>query len=94
MYIVPLKRVCQSTTLGISSFDFRILLMKGRDNINETGTIRDHINEIGQAAPLADFGILDKANNNFDLLIHESLLILRGRPRLHQQNSSIPLYLF
>ena len=41
-----------------------------------------------------DFCILDKANNNFDLLIHESLLILRDRPTLNQQNSSIPLYLF
>ena len=41
-----------------------------------------------------DFCILDKTNNNLDSLIHESLLILRDRPTLNQQNSPIPLYLF
>ena len=54
----------------------------------------DHIKETGHAASFDAFCILDKANNNFDLLIHESLLILRDRPTLKQQNSSIPLYLF
>ena len=39
---------------------------------------------------------LDRANNDFDfdLLIHESLLILRDRPELNSQQSSIPLVLF
>ena len=36
----------------------------------------------------------DRANNEFDLLIHESLLILRDRPSLNSQQSSIPLALF
>ena len=40
-----------------------------------------------------DFSILDRANNEFDLLIHESLLILRYRPVLNSQQSSIPLVL-
>ena len=35
-----------------------------------------------------------KMNNEFDLLIHESLLILRDRPELNSQQSSIPLVLF
>ena len=38
--------------------------------------------------------VLDRANNDFDLLIHESLLILRDRPSLNSQQSSIPLALF
>ena len=41
-----------------------------------------------------DFSILDRANNDFDLLIHESLLILRDRPELNSQQSSVPLVLF
>ena len=67
---------------------------KGISIKGASSSIRDHINETGHAASFDDFCILDKANNNFDLLIHESLLILRDRPTLNQQNSSIPLYLF
>ena len=67
---------------------------KGISIKSASSSIRDHINETGHAASFDDFCILDKANNNFDLLIHESLLILRDRPTLNQQNSSIPLYLF
>ena len=43
---------------------------------------------------MGDFSVLDRANNDFDLLIHESLLILRDRPSLNSQQSSIPLALF
>ena len=49
---------------------------------------------LGHAASLEDFSVLDRANNDFDLLIHESLLILRDRPSLNSQQSSIPLALF
>ena len=59
-----------------------------------SSAIRDHINESGHAASVNDFSILDRANNDFDLLIHESLLILRDRPELNSQQSSIPLVLF
>ena len=47
--------------------------------------IWDHINQSGHAASLEDFLVLDRANNDFDLLIHESLLILRDRPSLNSQ---------
>ena len=67
---------------------------KGISIKGASSSIRDHINETGHAASFDDFCILDKANNNFYLLIHESLLILRDRPTLNQQNSSIPLHLF
>ena len=56
--------------------------------------IRDHINQSGHAASVNDFSILDRANNDFDLLIHEGLLILRDRPELNSQQSSIPLVIF
>ena len=59
-----------------------------------SSAIRDHINQSGHAASVNDFSILDRANNEFDLLIHESLLILRDRPELNSQQSSIPLVLF
>ena len=48
----------------------------------------------GHCANLENFTILEKANNEYDLLIFESLLILRDRPSLNAQNSSIPLVLF
>ena len=72
----------------------QLMSKKGISIKSASSSIRDHINETGHAASFDDFCILDKANNNFDLLIHESLLILRDRPTLNQQNSSIPLYLF
>ena len=56
--------------------------------------IGDHISQSGHAASLEDFSVLDRANNGFDLLIHESLLILRDRPSLNSQQPSIPLALF
>ena len=56
--------------------------------------IWDHINKSGHAASVEDFSVLDRANNDFDLLIHESLLILHDRPSLNSQQSSIPLALF
>ena len=60
----------------------------------QESTIWDHTNQSGHAASLQDFSVLDRANNDFDLLIHESLLILRDRPSLNSQQSSIPLALF
>ena len=67
----------------------------GQQKIKVTASaIWDHLNESGHTASLDDFSILDRANNDFDLLIHESLLILRDRPSLNSQQSSIPLALF
>ena len=56
--------------------------------------IWNHINKSGHAASVEDFSVLDRANNDFYLLIHESLLILRDRPSPNSQQSSITLALF
>ena len=34
----------------------------------------------GHVASSEDFSVLERVNNDFDLLIHENLLILRDRP--------------
>ena len=92
---------CNASYFGKTS---RNLLTRCREHlgINKAGqkikvsssAIWDHINQSGHAASLEDFSVLDRANNDFDLLIHESLLILRDRPSLNSQQSSIPLVLF
>ena len=56
--------------------------------------IGDHISKSDHNGSLEDFDILSKTENFFDLLIHESLLILRDYPSLNSQQSSIPLVLF
>ena len=53
-----------------------------------------HISKSGHDASLENFEIISRTDNSFDLLIHESLLILRDRPSLNSQLSSIPLALF
>ena len=92
---------CQASYFGKTS---RNLITRCREHlgINKAGqkikaspsAIGDHISQSGHAASLEDFSVLDRANNEFDLLIHESLLILRDRPSLNSQQSSIPLALF
>ena len=80
----------------------RLKVMGEHLGINKAGqkikgspsAIWDHINKSGHAASVEDFSVLDRANNDFDLLTHESLLILRDRPSLNSQQSSIPLALF
>ena len=54
----------------------------GRKIKASPSAIGDHISQSGHAASFKDFSILDRANNEFQLLIHESLLILRDRPDL------------
>ena len=92
---------CHASFYGKTS---RNLITRCREHlgINKAGVqikgssaaIRDHINKSGHAASVNDFSILDRVNNDFDLLINESLLILRDRPELNSQQSSIPLVLF
>ena len=92
---------CQATYYGKTSRHF-ITRCREHLGINKKGNsikgisspIRDHINDTGHSASIEDFCILDKVGNELDLLIHESLLMLRDRPTLNQQNSSIPLCLF
>ena len=46
--------------------------------------IMDHINDTGYSASIDDFGIIDNASNELDLLIPGRLLIFRDRPMLNQ----------
>ena len=92
---------CKATYYGKTSRHFVVrcrehlgINKKGLSIKSTSSSTRDHVNATGHAASLNDFCILDKANNNFNLLIHESLLILRDCLTLNQQNSSLPLYRF
>ena len=67
---------------------------KGESIKGVSSPIRDHINDTGHTASIDDFYIIDIASSELDLLINESLFILRDRPTPNQQNSSIPLCLF
>ena len=93
---------CSATYYGKTS---RNLLIRCREHlgINKLGqnvkssgpsSIKDHICKTGHIATFENFSILAKTDNAFDLLIYESLLILRDRPSLNSQQSSIPLALF
>ena len=68
---------------------------KAGQKINSnSSSIGDHISKFGHKASFDDFEIISKADNHFDLLIHESLLIKRDTPSLNSQTSSIPMALF
>ena len=56
--------------------------------------ISEHLDQRGHNASIENFSILNRTNNNSDLLIFESLLILRDRPSLNNKFSSVPLVLF
>ena len=70
---------CHASYYGKTS---RNLITRCREHlgVNKAGlkvkggpsAIRDHINQSGHAASPKDFSILDRANNEFDLLIHEN----------------------
>ena len=68
--------------------------IKGKAFKGSLSSIRDHVSSTGHSASVGEFCILDNAGTELDLLIHEGLLILRDRPTLNQQISSIPLCLF
>ena len=53
--------------------------------------IKDHINQSGHAASLKDLSVLDRTNNEFDLLIHESLLFLWEKLELNSRQSPVHL---
>ena len=77
-----------------SSRNPKLQILVKFDALDHSAAIWDHINKSGHAASVEDFSDLDRAKNDFDLLIHESLLILRDRPSHNSQQSSIPLALF
>ena len=53
---------------------------KGKSIKGVSPSFRDHISNTGHSASIDDFCIIDNADNQFDLLIHDSLLILKDRP--------------
>ena len=90
---------CQTCYIGKTS---RHLLIRSREHLGKSkkgqpiktspSAISEHIKQTGHCANLENFTILEKANNEYDLLIFESLSILRNRPSLKAQNSSIPSF--
>ena len=56
--------------------------------------VLQHIRQTGHTSTVDNFSIISSANNNFELLLKESLLIHRDRPSLNNQVSSVPLSLF
>ena len=92
---------CQVTHYGKTSRHFNVgcrehlgINKKGSSVKGASSAIRDHIKDTGHSSSLDNFCIIDRTNNELDLLIHESLLIPRHRPTLNFQRSSIPLSLF
>ena len=65
--------------------------VKGNSVKDASSACRDHIEDTGHNAFLENFCIIDRTNNELDLLIHESLLILRDCPKLNSHSSPIPL---
>ena len=63
-------------------------------NSPSSSSIYQQISSLDHNGSLEDFKIISKNNNSLDLLIYESLLILKVRPSLNSQKSSIPLVLF
>ena len=56
--------------------------------------LRGHVGSTGHPVSVEDWSILDKASNEFDLSINESLLAMGDHPSLNFQKFSIPLFLF
>ena len=61
---------------------------------NNSSAVYNHSSSTGHPVSSEDFEIISSTRNSMDLLIHESLLILRDRPNLNSQTSSIQLTLF
>ena len=71
------------STWGVNKKGRSIKGLKYVDGISSS--IRDRIKSTGNSASIDDFCIIDNVGNELDLLIHESLLILRDGPTLNQQ---------
>ena len=57
-------------------------------------SISDRVKQTGHTASIGYFCIISKTDNSYDLLIHESLLLLKGRPILNSQQSSLFLWCY
>ena len=88
---------CQTAYCGKTSRHFIVrcrehfgVNKKGKSIKGVSSSIRDQSNEMGHSASFDDFRIIDQAKDELDLLIHESLLMLRDRPTFNLQISSNP----
>ena len=55
---------------------------------------RDYVKQTCHIASIDDFCFINKTDNSYDLLVHESLLIQKERTILNSQQSSISMVLF
>ena len=85
------SRICKATYYGTSSSHFTVHFREhlGINKKNKTikglsSSITDHVSGTGNSASVEDFCTLDNTSIGLDLLIHESLLILRDRPILNK----------
>ena len=56
--------------------------------------VRDHLLQCNYLCPFDNFNILARETKKFVLEIKENLLIMRDKPSLNRNTSSVPLYLF
>ena len=61
---------------------------------NNSSAVYNHSSTTGHPVSPEDFSIIISTSNNIDFLIIKSVLILRYRPTLNSQTSSIQLTLF
>ena len=92
---------CQATYYGKTSRHFIIrctehlgINKKGNSVKSTSSAIGDHIKDTGHSASLDNFCIIDRTNNELDLIIHESVLILRDRPHLIFRAPQFPFVCF
>ena len=83
--IVREKVICMSIR-GVVIFDCQ-------GNFKERNA-RDHIDESGHSPSVKSFSVLDRANTDFDLLIHESLLLRTIARHLALSNLLFPYRCF
>ena len=72
--------------MGKTSGKSRKVNSRGRQSMGNISVINakdNHINDTDLIAFLNNFCIIDRTNNELDLLIHESLLIFRDRATLN-----------
>ena len=85
------------TRLVRMSEHFGIACKTGRNskyNPNKTTAVREDIRVCKHSSNVDNFTIVSHANNDFELLIKESLLVRHDKPLLNKQVNSFSLSLF
>ena len=60
----------------------------------KNSSVADHLLLCNHSTSYDDFSILRRENKKFSLELKESLLIMRDKPSLNRNITSVPLYLF